>query len=170
MKKVDNLQKRALQFLQNGNHSSYETLLHKSGKRTVNLWNLRNLCKEILKSLNNLNPVFNPVLFKELFYFKESNRPVREKYKLNLQIPKTNQVRFGTRSLGGLGPKIWNTLPYHIKTSKNIDIFKKTIKNWNGVEYKYLYVKSQHKLQFLTFFYLLFVLCSTYLFFEYIVQ
>ena len=134
LNKVENLQKRALRFLQNDYHSSYETLLHKSGKTTVNVRNLRNLCKEIFKSLNNLNPVF----LKEIFYFKESNRPVREKYKLNLQIPKINQVRFGTKSLRGLGPKIWNTLPYHIKTSENIDIFKKTIKNWNGVECKCL--------------------------------
>ena len=54
-----------------------------------------NLKKEIFKSLNNLNPVF----LKEIFYFKESNRPVREKYKLNLQIPKINQVRFDTKNL-----------------------------------------------------------------------
>ena len=134
LNKVENLQKRALRFLQNDYHSSYETLLHKSGKTTVNVRNLRNLCKEIFKSLNNLNPVF----LKEIFYFKESNRPVREKYKLNLQIPKINQVRFGTKSLRGFGPKIWNIVPYHIKTSKNIDIFKRTVKNCNGVECKCL--------------------------------
>ena len=134
MKKVENLQKRALRFLQNGYHSSYETLLHKSGKTTVNVRNLRNLCKEIFKSLNNLNPVF----LKEIFYFKESNRPVREKYKLNLQIPKINQVRFGTKSLRGLVSKIWNTLPYHIKNIRKYWIFKKAIRNWNGVECKFL--------------------------------
>ena len=118
LKKVENLQKRALRFLQNEYHSSYETLLHKSWKTTVNVWNLRTLCKEIFKWLNKLNPVF----LKEIFYFKESNRRVREKYKLNLRIPKIKQVRFGTKSLRGLGPKISNTLPYHIKTSENIGI------------------------------------------------
>ena len=130
MKNVENLQKCALRFLQNDYYSSYETLLRKSGKTTVNVQNLRNSCKEILKSLNNLNPVF----LKEIFYFKESNRPVREKYKLNIQIPKINQVRFGTKSLRDFGPKISNTLPCHIKASENIYIFKKTIKNRNGVE------------------------------------
>ena len=45
LKKVENLQKRALRFLQNDYHSSYETLLHKSGKATENVRNLRNLCK-----------------------------------------------------------------------------------------------------------------------------
>ena len=134
MNKVQNLQKRALRFLQNDYRCSYETLLRKSGRTTVNVPNLKNLCQEIFKSLNNLNPVF----VKEIFYFKEWNRPVREKYKLNLQIPKIDQKRFGTKSIRGLGPKIWNSLPYHIKASENIDIFKKTIKNWNGVECKCL--------------------------------
>ena len=78
LKKVENLQKRAFRFLQNDYHSSYETLLGKSGKTTVNERNLRNLFKEIFVSLNNPNPVF----LKEVFHFKESNRLVREKYKL----------------------------------------------------------------------------------------
>ena len=82
------VQKCALWFLRSDYHSSYETLLHKSGKTTVNVGNLRNLCKDIFKSLKNLNPVF----LKEIFYIKESNRPVREKCKLNIQIPKINQV------------------------------------------------------------------------------
>ena len=134
MKKFENLQKRALRFLRNDYHSSYETLLQKSGKTTVNVGSVRNLCKGIFKSLNSLNPVF----LKEIFYLKKLNRPVREKYKLNLQIRKINPARFGPKSLRDFGPKIWNTLPYHIKTSENADIFKKTIKNWNGVECKYL--------------------------------
>ena len=80
----------------------------------------------------------NPVFLREIFYFKESNRPVSNKYKLNLQIPKINQVTSGIERLRGLGPKIWNTLPYHIEKPENIAIFKKTTKNWNGVESKYL--------------------------------
>ena len=37
LKKVENLQKRALRFLHNDCHSSYETLLHESGKTTLNV-------------------------------------------------------------------------------------------------------------------------------------
>ena len=77
---------------------------------------------KIFKSLNNLNPVF----LKEMFYFKDSNRLVHEMYKLNLQIPEINQVRFGTKSRRSLVPKIWNNLAHHIKTSENFDISKKS--------------------------------------------
>ena len=49
----------------------------------------------------------------------EVHREVRDKYKLNLDIPKWNQKTFSYKSLKVLGPKIWNNLPYHVKSSEN---------------------------------------------------
>ena len=57
---------------------------------------------------------------------------VREKYKLNLKNPKWNQVTFGEKSFKGFGVKVWNNLPYHIKSSQNLEMFKSMIKQWNG--------------------------------------
>ena len=51
VKKVENLQKPALRFLQDNYHSSYKILLQKSEKTTVNVRYLRNLCKEIFNSV-----------------------------------------------------------------------------------------------------------------------
>ena len=45
----------------------------------------------------------------------------REKYKLNLEIPKPNQATFGTRNLRSYGSKMWNPSPYCIKTSDNLN-------------------------------------------------
>ena len=50
--------------------------------------NYRILSKEIFKILNNLNPIF----LKNIFHLREIERPVRNKYKLNLEMPKRNQV------------------------------------------------------------------------------
>ena len=73
---------------------------------------LRLLCVEIYKTINNLNPSF----MKQIFELRETNRSVREKYQLNLNIPNYNQVTFGKKSLRIFGPKIWNSLPYPIKS------------------------------------------------------
>ena len=51
---------------------------------------------------------------KNIFEMKTNNRIVREKCKLNLNIPRTNQVTFGTNSLKSYGPIIWNALPFYI--------------------------------------------------------
>ena len=72
---------------------------------------------------------------KTIFEVKTSNRIVGEKYKLNLNIPRTNQVTFGTNSLKSYGPKIWNALPFSIKTAENLKAFKTLIKKWNGALY-----------------------------------
>ena len=54
--KVENLQKRAFQFLQNDYTSSYNDLLENSSKSTMTVQRLRTLCLEIFKTLYQLNP------------------------------------------------------------------------------------------------------------------
>ena len=44
----------------------------------------RILCTKIFKTLNNLSPVF----LKTIFHFRETERPIRNEYRLNLEMPK----------------------------------------------------------------------------------
>ena len=50
----------------------------------------------------------------------------------NGTIIRTGMVRKAEKSLRYYGPKIWNSLPFHVKTSENLKTFKDIIKNWNG--------------------------------------
>ena len=88
---------------------------------------LRNLCVEIYKTINKLNPEFMNNIFK----VKENKRLIREQYKLNLETPEWNQVTFGGKTLKVYGP-VWNSLPFQIKTSENPIQCKSLTKNWNG--------------------------------------
>ena len=124
LKKIENLQKRVLRFLYKSYNTSYEDLLLKSGFSSMNVKRLRTLCVEHFKTLNNLNPSF----MKEIFSLRQTDRPVREKYKLNLHIPSYSQVAFGHKALTFFGPKTWNSLPYHIKSAENLASFKTMIK------------------------------------------
>ena len=117
--KIENLQKRALRFLYDDSEASYEDLLSKGGKSTMNVRRLKTLCAEIYKTLNDLNPSFMNKIFK----LKTHGREIRDKYKLNLDIHKWNQK---------LGSSIWNNLPYHVKSSETLDTFKNLLKNWDG--------------------------------------
>ena len=76
---------------------------------------LRNLCLEIYKTMNKLNPEFKNNIFK----VKENKRLVREQYKLNLETPEWNQVTFGAKSLK---VKVWNSLPFRINASENLKV------------------------------------------------
>ena len=61
----------------------------------MNVSNYRSLCIEVFKTLNDINSSF----INDIFKLRMTNRPTREKYKLNLEIPKSNEVRFGTKSV-----------------------------------------------------------------------
>ena len=100
--KIGTIQKRAMRFMLNDYESSYENLLKKSENPNMNLRRTRSLCIEIYKTINNLNPGF----MKNLFKVRKTNRAKREQYKLNLKIPKSNQVSFGTKSLRIQGPRV----------------------------------------------------------------
>ena len=128
LNKIENLQKRALRFLYKSYNTSYEDLLLKSGFSAMKVKRLRTLCVEIFETLNNLNPSF----MKEIFSLRQTDRPVREKYKLNLDIPSYNQVTLGRKALTFFGPKTWNGLPYHIKSAEHLGSLKTMIKFWNG--------------------------------------
>ena len=67
----------------------------KSGRSTVNVSNYRSLCIEIFKTLNDINPSF----IKDIFKLRITNRSTQEKYKLSLEIKKSNQVRSGAKGL-----------------------------------------------------------------------
>lgn len=54
---IKNLNKYALRFLQNDQHSYYKILLQRSWKTTVNSQNLRNLCKVITISKQSTHDV-----------------------------------------------------------------------------------------------------------------
>ena len=59
----------------------------------------------------------------DIFKLRNTDKLTREKYKLNMEIPKPSQATFGTRGLRSYGPKRWS-LPNHIKISENLNSFK----------------------------------------------
>ena len=72
----------------------------------------------------------------EIWELRKTTRAVRKQYNLNLEVPIINQVTFGAKSIGYLGPKIWNSLPVQIKSSESLTTFKRIIKNWDMVSCK----------------------------------
>ena len=82
LNKIENLQKQTHRFVLDHYTSSYELPLEKSGKPTMNLDRERLLCIKVYKTLNS----WNPCLMQKLFKLRETNRNVRNKYKLNLNL------------------------------------------------------------------------------------
>ena len=69
----------------------YEELFKKLGENTVNVRSYCTLRIEIFKTPNNINPSF----IKKIFRLPVTHRPIQGKHKFNLEIQKSDQVRFG---------------------------------------------------------------------------
>ena len=91
LKKVEALQKRALRFLCDDYNFTLEEILKKSSKICMEVNGLKYLCPEIYKDTNNINAS----VMKQIFQLRETNRTVRNQYKLNLSVPKVNQASYG---------------------------------------------------------------------------
>ena len=72
-----------------------------------------------------------------IFELRKTNRAIRNQYKPNLEVPIINQVTFRAKSIRYLGAEIWNTLPFHIKSSESLITFKIIIKKWDTVSCKW---------------------------------
>ena len=79
------------------------------------------------KITSNLNTEF----MKKMFKTCKTNR-VKGHYELNLEIPKSNQVSFDTKGLRIQDPRVWNVLPFLIKSKENFHVFKEVTKIWVG--------------------------------------
>ena len=86
LNKRENLQKQALSFMLLDYESSYDEFLRLSGSCAINVRLKKNLCVEIYKTLNDLKPSF----MREIFETRITKRAVRERYKINLEVPRVN--------------------------------------------------------------------------------
>ena len=92
-KKKKKIQKRALRFLCNDYVILYGELLLKSATSSMNVKRLRALCIGLNKTVNKLNTYF----MRDLFKLGLTNRPVREKYRMNMIIAEFNRVSYGKK-------------------------------------------------------------------------
>ena len=115
LKNIEILQKRALYFLYKlivlhctPTKLNFNNLVVRTCWSSANFRRLRTLSTEIYKTLDSFSPSF----MKEIFEFKEANILLFEKFKLNLNKPKHNQVTAENKSFRVFGSKISNNLHF----------------------------------------------------------
>ena len=69
-----------------------------------------------------------PLYLRELLVKQANTRTLRSNTKNLLQIPLTNQKRFGDRAFCAYAPRLWNELPDNIKAADSVQNFKKQLK------------------------------------------
>ena len=72
----------------------------------------------------------SPSCFHNLFKMNSSihHHHTRQAYRGDLFQPQWNTISFGRRSISQLGPKLWNRLPFSLRSSSNGHTFKRKLK------------------------------------------
>ena len=129
--KLEKIQYRALKFVYNDRHSSYEHLLSKANMPTLELSRLRNIALEVFKLQNKLSPPY----ICDLFTGNQRTHQYNLRHN-SLSHSHFKITRYGLHSFNHLGVQIWNNLPNHFRTCTDFKIFKGLIKTWIGYSCK----------------------------------
>ena len=122
-KKIDGLNKRVLQHLNDDYTSNYKEWLLKD--ESVHIHALQFLMTEIFKTIQNENPHF----MREVFVRKDTRYNLRSEFRLKL--PHVNSSMYGLHSVSFRGSQLWNTVPNNLKNLPSVSIFKNKIGDWD---------------------------------------
>ena len=123
--RINNLHERALRSVHKDNSSSFAHLLERDKSFSIHSRNLQKLAIEMFKVKNNFSPSF----MHSIFPATENNY----NFRINPEF-KTENIRttlYGSETLMHRGPKTWDLVPQEIKPSRNLNKFKRKIKNGN---------------------------------------
>ena len=122
--KSEKLQERALRFVFRDTTSSYESLLERGNFLPFSAYRIRCLGIETYKCFHGLNPGYLNNLF------KQSSTKYNLRDSCRLEQPKFNTFSYGQRSFRYYGSKLWNLLPFSVKNTNDLNIFKTNITRW----------------------------------------
>ena len=125
--KLEKINKRALRVILKDYTSSYPDLLVKARSNCIFIQNLHVILTECFKYVNSLNP--NTLVD----VFNESTHNYNARGIQKLRLPWAFSETHGINSFTYQAPKLWNSIPDHIKLAEDVKDFKLRIKNWKPV-------------------------------------
>ena len=125
-KKMEKIQAKALKFIYNENHSTYEELLAKSKLPSLKIRRIRTIAIETFKIINKETPQY----LYDLVALK--NNKYNFRYSNTAHIPTVKTTRYGLNSFRYYASKTWNELPDHFRKETSFNQFKSLINSWNG--------------------------------------
>ena len=124
LNELEKLQERALRFVFRDTTSSYESLLERGSLLPFSAYQIRCLGIETYKCFHGLNPDYLNKLF------KQSSTKYNLRDSCRLEQLKFNTFSYGQRSFRYYGSKLWNLLPFSVKNTNDLNIFKTKITGW----------------------------------------
>jgi hypothetical protein len=124
LEKIEKTNKRALRFVTNEGHLSYEEICTKEKQLTVYKRCVKNAAITMYKIRRGIAPQY----LNEMFVSQDSHYDMRDDDKYRLT--RYNTITYGKHSFRYYGAKLWNNIPTDIKRSVSLNTFKTAITQW----------------------------------------
>ena len=124
LNKLEKLQERVLRFVFRDTTSSYESLLERGNFLPFSAYRIRCLGIKTYKCFHGPNPDYLNNLF------KQSSIKYNLRDSCRLEQSKFNTFSYGQRSFQYYGSKLWNLLPFSVKNTNDLNMFKTNITRW----------------------------------------
>ena len=124
LRKIEQIQYRALRFVYCDFQSSYSELRSKWGHPLMYIKSVRDMLIEVFKIVNKMGPSYLDYMF-SLKANNKSTRSIKQ-----LQLLKFNTINYGKRCVTYKGAFTWNGLHNDIKSSQTLSDFKRAILKW----------------------------------------
>ena len=103
--------------------TSLQSWPRSTGSRCL-LESILRFCYLLFKPLNGLAPQY----LSELLQLHAPTRALRSANQLLLVAPKTRLKPRGDRAFGAAAPRLWNSLPWHIRSAQTLELFTSSLK------------------------------------------
>jgi hypothetical protein len=124
MNKLENTNKRALRFVTNKGHLSYETICEQEKQLCIQKKCIKAMAILMFKIRKGMAPSY----LLEMFSMHTSQYEMRDNDKYSL--PSFNTIQYGKNSIRYHGAKLWNNIPIAIRKSVSLNTFKLAINKW----------------------------------------
>ena len=121
---MERTNKRALRFVTNKGHLSYEEICKQEKQLSVYKRCIKNLAIQLYKVRQGTAPGY----ITELFSVQDSGYTMRDNHRMVL--PDFNTISYGKNSFSYMGAKVWNSIPVAIKNSVSLSTFKSALTGW----------------------------------------
>ena len=145
--KINRIHERSLRIVYKHNIYSFQELLTKDKSFCIHHRNIQSLTIELFKVKNNLSKR----IMCDIFETRNLDYSLRSQ--IDFIRTRVNISSFGLSSLEYLATKIWDIVPYDIKSVGILNLFEEKIRNWKpkGCHYR-LCKQYLHGLDMWTFF------------------
>ena len=122
-KKINRIHEKSLRLVLNDHQSTLDEMLDTLNEKTIHQQCIDRLLTEVYKFLNG----YSPDIMNDVFHLRQNTYNLQNFHAFATDVPRNNCM---LNSVVYRANQLWETLPFDLKNSCSLELFKKGLKNW----------------------------------------